>query len=133
MTNEQGERPISEEIARLSPKDRFQYLLEKSTIATIATGLGVVSAAVSSSAVILEFIEKLKNYFFKKTSLMEFFISSANAASEPLQIPAFSGILKSAILAGIFALLFVLFIWALFTLYRSPNAKAVDVASEAVS
>ena len=118
------------------PGSRLKALIEHGLGHLVGTAvLGFITGLISAAISVTELISKVKIWLGQhptKTGAIDIFITSAYAAAEPLSGPAFSGILKSTILAGIFVSLFVFFIWALVTLSRSRNAKAVDVAAEAI-
>ena len=96
--------------------------------------VGLLAGLLSTGFASIDLIDKLRESIWVRTKLnsLDILVTTAYAGAEPLQNPVWSGLLKSMIVAGIFISLFVLFIWALVTLSRSTNTKAVDVAIESI-
>jgi hypothetical protein len=118
-----------EELSKLPAEERFKKISERSKILIFVQIFGAIAGLIVVYWFFADSFEKLFGYSIKfRMGELNLFISYAYAA-ENTPIPG-SGILKSVILAGIFLALFVLFIWSLITLYKSPNATAVGVAAE---
>jgi len=119
---------------KLGTRDRLSFAFRSSfTHTAIAAIVGLLSSLITTAITASDLLEKLTAFFrSNKTGSLDLFISTAFAASGPTQSPAFSGLLKSAILSGIFVALFILFLWALYTLSKSTNTKAIDAAVDAV-
>ena len=116
-------------LVKLDAGQRFQITF-RGAIGWIAA-IGTVAGATSTGLALFEAVEKL-NEIRLRGGALDLFVTTAYAAATVVEGPASAGLLKSVILAGIFLALFILFVWALVTLYKSPNATAVGVAGEAV-
>jgi hypothetical protein len=121
------------EFVRFSPAARFEIWGRARPISLIIATLGAVASLVISIESIQELLANF-SLLIKETKLhlgLEFLIGSAFAAGAD-QAPVYPGVIKSAIIAIFILALFIAFLWALFTVSKSTNAKAVDVATEVI-
>jgi hypothetical protein len=122
-----------DEIANTKPGDRVRLIKERNIILLIVQVLGGISGLILVSLFFSETIEKLFGITlpFKVNELNPLIsLAYAETASRTQDAPVHAALLKSIILSGICVALFIWFVWSLVTLYRSPNADAVGVATE---
>jgi uncharacterized protein YidB (DUF937 family) len=120
------------EFVKFSPSQRFELWGQERPLSLVIAILGIFAAIFTSLSSISNLLETINKYFGIHIHFGYEFMLPAYADTGSDHSPVYSCEIKSAIISTCVLALFIAFIWSLYTVSKSTNAKAVDIASEAI-